>query len=338
MIRMHQVDVVFKKKKTSVHAVKNVSVTIRPGEIFGIIGYSGAGKSTLLRCINLLEVPTSGEVHVDNVVLKNLSKTELKKERTKIGMIFQQFNLISSKTVSENIAFNLKAAGIPKDKHGEKIQSLLELVGLSDKASSYPNELSGGQKQRVGIARALVNDPKILLCDEATSALDPETTKQILDLLKDINQKLGITIVLVTHEMEVIKSICHRVAVMEQGEIVEENDVYRVFANPQSDLMKQFVSSLYDDALPDEVFEKYEHDTLVRLVFDDTTAEEPIVNNLKDKFNVTVTILQGKIEYVQQKPLGHLTIALSGEQSEIESVINYLTPLLTQVKVVKKNA
>lgn len=338
MIRIQQVDVVFKQKKTSVHAVKNVSVSINPGEIFGIIGYSGAGKSTLLRCINLLEVPTAGEVLVDNVVLQNLSKKELKKERTKIGMIFQQFNLIASKTVSENIAFNLKAAGIPKEKHAEKIQSLLKLVGLSDKENSYPNELSGGQKQRVGIARALVNDPKILLCDEATSALDPETTKQILELLKAINKQLGITIVLVTHEMEVIKSICHRVAVMEKGQIVEENDVYRVFANPQSELMKQFVASLYDDALPDEVFEKYEKETLVRLVFDDKTAEKPIVNNLKDKFNVTVSIVQGKIEYVQQKPLGHLTIALSGEQSEIENVITYLTPLLTQVKVVKTNA
>ncbi|MBF0781030.1 MULTISPECIES: methionine ABC transporter ATP-binding protein [unclassified Granulicatella] len=334
MINIQRLNVSFKQKKNNIHAVKDVSLTINEGEIFGIIGYSGAGKSTLLRCINLLEKPTSGTVLVDRVDLTALSKTELRQKRSGIGMIFQQFNLIHAKTVYENIAFNLLAAGVPQSEHRKRIEELLELVGLQDKQNSYPEELSGGQKQRVGIARALANNPKILLCDEATSALDPDTTQQILELLKNINQLLNITIVLVTHEMEVIKSICQRVAVMEKGEIVEVDDVYQLFAKPKSSLMKQFVASLYQDNLPQLILKAYQNDTLVRLVFDNSNAEQAIIDHLKEAFQVSVSIVQGKIEYIQQKPLGHLTIALKGHHHEIEKVCDYLKRTITRMEVI----
>ncbi|MBS4750905.1 ATP-binding cassette domain-containing protein [Granulicatella sp. zg-ZJ] len=334
MIKIDDVSVLFKQKKQEIQAVHQVNLHIEKGDIFGIIGYSGAGKSTLLRCINFLEQPTSGKIEVDGVDLSTLNKNELRRARASIGMIFQQFNLIASKTVYENIVFNLVAANVPKEEHATRVNELLTLVGLSDKATSYPKELSGGQKQRVGIARALANNPKILLCDEATSALDPETTKQILSLLKKINESLGITIVLVTHEMEVIKSICHKVAVMEKGRIVESNRVYDLFAHPQSDLMKQFVASLYDDALPSQVFNHNEKDTLLTLVFHSNNAEEPVIDKLKDLFEVSVSILQGKIEYIQDEPLGHLTIALSGKDEEKEKALSYLRSVVSQVKVV----
>ena len=229
--------------KKEVHAVNDVSLTINDGDIFGIIGFSGAGKSTLVRCINLLERPTSGTVEVDGKDLTKLSEKELRESRKKIGMIFQHFNLFPSRTIFGNVAFPLQGSGLSKEEIAAKVRNLLELVGISEKENAYPSQLSGGQKQRVAIARALANDPDILLCDEATSALDPQTTKAILDLLKDLNKKLGITIVVITHEMAVVKEICNKVAVMEKGRVVEEGAVVSIFANPQEALTQNFIKT-----------------------------------------------------------------------------------------------
>lgn len=239
--------------KTHVQALKGISLTIHDGEIFGIIGKSGAGKSTLVRCINMLEKPTTGKVIIDDKELTAMSDSQLRAERKNIGMIFQHFNLLSSRTVFDNIAFPLELAGASKEVIRSKVDSLLELVGLTDRQFNYPSQLSGGQKQRVGIARALASDPKILLCDEATSALDPQTTKSILELLKDINKRLGITIVIITHEMAVIKEICDRVAVIEGGVIKEQGRVIDVFTNPQSETMKEFVKSVINMELPEGI-------------------------------------------------------------------------------------
>ena len=239
--------------KTHVQALKGISLTIHDGEIFGIIGKSGAGKSTLVRCINMLEKPTTGKVIIDDKELTAMSDSQLRAERKNIGMIFQHFNLLSSRTVFDNIAFPLELAGASKEVIRSKVDSLLELVGLTDRQFNYPSQLSGGQKQRVGIARALASDPKILLCDEATSALYPQTTKSILELLKDINKRLGITIVIITHEMAVIKEICDRVAVIEGGVIKEQGRVIDVFTNPQSETMKEFVKSVINMELPEGI-------------------------------------------------------------------------------------
>lgn len=233
MIKLKQVSKTFDTKSGNVHAVKDVNLEIQDGEIFGIIGFSGAGKSTLVRCINLLERPTQGRVLIDEVDLMDLDEKKLREVRKKIGMIFQHFNLMRSRTVYQNIEFPLKKTKLTKNEREEKIASLLELVGLTDKRDAYPSQLSGGQKQRVAIARALANDPKVLLCDEATSALDPQTTQSILKLLKKVNEEMGITIVLITHEMAVVKDICDRVAIMEEGTVVEAGNTVDVFSHPQ---------------------------------------------------------------------------------------------------------
>ncbi len=233
MIELSHISKEFVSGKRTVHAVQDVSLTIDKGEIFGMIGFSGAGKSTLVRCINLLERPTSGKVIVDGQDMLSLSAKELRQARKKIGMIFQHFNLMPSRTVAGNVAYPLRSSGLSKQQIAEKVQRLLDLVGIGDKAEAYPKQLSGGQKQRVAIARALANDPNVLLCDEATSALDPQTTKAILQLLKHLNETLGITVVLITHEMAVVKEICRRVAVMEHGKVVESGEVFNIFANPR---------------------------------------------------------------------------------------------------------
>ena len=241
MIELSHISKEFVSGKRTVHAVQDVSLTIDKGEIFGMIGFSGAGKSTLVRCINLLERPTSGKVIVDGQDMLSLSAKELRQARKKIGMIFQHFNLMPSRTVAGNVAYPLRGSGLSKQQITEKVQRLLDLVGIGDKAEAYPKQLSGGQKQRVAIARALANDPNVLLCDEATSALDPQTTKAILQLLKHLNETLGITVVIITHEMAVVKEICHRVAVMEHGKVVESGEVFNIFANPREDITKNFI-------------------------------------------------------------------------------------------------
>jgi D-methionine transport system ATP-binding protein len=320
-------------KKRTVVGVDNVSLSIKKGEIFGIVGYSGAGKSSLLRCLNLLEKPTSGHVIIDGVDLTSLPEKQLRKARQKIGMIFQHFYLVSSKTVYENIAFALKAAKVqPTDIHA-RVLELLEMVGLSDKKDVYPAQLSGGQKQRVGIARALANNPKVLLCDEATSALDPTTTKSILQLLKKINRELGLTIVLITHEMEVVKEICHRVAVMQDGKVVEEGPVYDIFAAPKESLTKQFISTILDFELPEHLV-NLEKGAIIKVQFRGSTAGESIVSDALQQFRVQGNFLHGKIEYIQSIPLGIFIMQLTGDSAEVQKAITYIEQRTNHLEVI----
>ena len=317
--------------KTHVQALKGISLTIHDGEIFGIIGKSGAGKSTLVRCINMLEKPTTGKVIIDDKELTAMSDSQLRAERKNIGMIFQHFNLLSSRTVFDNIAFPLELACASKEVIRSKVDSLLELVGLTDRQFNYPSQLSGGQKQRVGIARALASDPKILLCDEATSALDPQTTKSILELLKDINKRLGITIVIITHEMAVIKEICDRVAVIEGGVIKEQGRVIDVFTNPQSETMKEFVKSVINMELPEGIKKlgvtdqpSPDRDMLVRFRFKGAATNEPLVVNIARKFNLDVSVLYGNIDYIQDVPFGYLIVVIMGDMKAQTEAYSYI--------------
>ena len=316
--------------KTHVQALKGISLTIHDGEIFGIIGKSGAGKSTLVRCINMLEKPTTGKVIIDDKELTAMSDSQLRAERKNIGMIFQHFNLLSSRTVFDNIAFPLELAGASKEVIRSKVDSLLELVGLTDRQFNYPSQLSGGQKQRVGIARALASDPKILLCDEATSALDPQTTKSILELL-NINKRLGITIVIITHEMAVIKEICDRVAVIEGGVIKEQGRVIDVFTNPQSETMKEFVKSVINMELPEGIKKlgvtdqpSPDRDMLVRFRFKGAATNEPLVVNIARKFNLDVSVLYGNIDYIQDVPFGYLIVVIMGDMKAQTEAYSYI--------------
>ena len=312
-----------------VEALKDISLDVKEGEIFGIIGQSGAGKSTLIRCINMLEAPTSGSVIVNGTDLTTLGEAELRKARKNIGMIFQHFNLLSSRTVYDNVAFPLELQGMSKAEIKDRIEPILEIVGLSDRINNYPSQLSGGQKQRVGIARALASNPKVLLCDEATSALDPQTTDSILKLLKDINEKMGLTIVLITHEMHVIREICDRVAVIEGGVILEEGSTVEVFTHPRENTTKEFISSVVSDNLPPEALEHLElHDQwiagtapLVRLKFTGQSTDEPVVAGLVRRFNLDVSILFGGIDYIQNTSVGRLIVILNGDP---EQIINLL--------------
>jgi D-methionine transport system ATP-binding protein len=315
----------YQTKNGILTAVDHVNLKIDKGQIFGIVGYSGAGKSSLLRCINLLERPTSGSILVNGINLTKLNKDQLRTARQKIGMIFQHFNLTSSRTVFQNVAFALKAAGKPQAEINKRVPELLQLVGLQDKADQYPAQLSGGQKQRVGIARALANDPQVLLCDEATSALDPKTTKSILSLLKEINETLGLTIVLITHEMEVVKEICHRVAIMQDGMIIEEGSAYDIFAQPNHPLTKDFTQTIMQFELPKKLLASRDpFGRIVKIQFKGEKAQETVVSDVLQNCNVKGNILHGKIEYIQDTPLGIFIMELTGEASEVERAINLL--------------
>ncbi len=333
MIEIQHVTKEYGTKHGRVKAVDDVSLTIQKGEIFGIVGYSGAGKSSLLRCMNLLESPTSGSVKIEGIELTKLTGQELRKARLKIGMIFQHFYLISSKTVHENIAFALKAAGKTKTEIDKRTDELLEMVGLHDKRDVYPAQLSGGQKQRVGIARALANNPSVLLCDEATSALDPKTTKSILKLLQSINKKLGLTIVLITHEMEVVKEICHRIAVMQEGHIVEEGNVYDIFADPKEPITVQFIESVLQFEIPERIIEK-RTGTIIQIQFKGSIAEEAIISDVLQTFHVKGNLLHGKIEYIQETPLGIFVMELIGEKDEVQRAIDYIALKTQHVEVI----
>ena len=333
MIKLKNVSVKFRQKNHELNAVSDVSLQIKKGEIFGIIGSSGAGKSTLLRTINLLEKPTSGEIIVDNKNIVNYKGNELRKLRRGIGMIFQLFNLAESKTVYENIAFSLKAAGISKDEIETRVNELLKVVGLMDKIDSYPSKLSGGQKQRVGIARALANNAQILLCDEPTSALDIETTAAILKLLRDINEEFGITIVVITHELEVIKAICNRVAVMDKGKVVEEGLVYDLFTKPKHEFTKQLLEYSSKFELPIEIVKSLKG-IIVRIKYIGETATEPVLSTLTTKYNVIFNILHGKIEYIRDLPVGILYLNISGSDEDIKDAIKYLEMSTYSVEVV----
>lgn len=335
MIELIDLHKLYKTKKGTVIGVDHVNLHIAKGEIFGIVGYSGAGKSSVLRCINLLEKPTSGKVLVNGLELTKLNKNQLRIARQKIGMIFQHFYLVGSKTVFENVALALEAADKPMAAIHKKVAELLQLVGLEDKADSYPAQLSGGQKQRVGIARALANDPQVLLCDEATSALDPTTTQAILSLLREINRKLGLTIVLITHEMEVVKELCHRVAIMQNGKIIEEGSVYEIFANPMQPLTREFINSVLEFKLPAKLWEKLGPSSKVlKILFRDDAAEQAIISDLLKKSGIQANILHGKIEYIGEKPLGTFIMEVTGTSEEVESAIQYLNDRSCIVEVV----
>ena len=328
MIRVENVSKTYTGKQGTVEAVKDVSLEISRGEIFGVIGFSGAGKSTLIRLLNGLETVTSGHIYINEKDITTLKRKELLKERQKIAMIFQHFNLLWSRTVEENIAFSLEIAGVPKAKRKEKVAELIDLVGLTGREKSYPSQLSGGQKQRVGIARALANDPEVLLCDEATSALDPKTTKDILKLLVEINQELGLTIVLITHEMHVVRQICHRVAVMEEGRVVESGEVIEVFKNPQQPITKQFVG---EERVDDEIDEVFNHlstslrpGVAVRIQYLGDRTGDAVLSEAIRKLDVTVSILQAKVNITQKGILGSMIILIEEEYSKAEEVIEYL--------------
>lgn len=338
MITLKGVGKIFKTKVGEVRAVNDVDLTINKGEIYGIIGYSGAGKSTLIRLLNRLERATTGTVEVAGRDLTKISGAELRKARQEIGMIFQHFNLLWSRTVRENIAFPLEIAGVDKAERMKRVDELIKLVGLEGREDAYPSQLSGGQKQRVGIARALANRPKVLLCDEATSALDPQTTDQILDLLVDINEKLGLTIVLITHEMHVIRKICHEVSVMENGRIVEQGPVLEVFRKPQQSITKRFVKQVTEPEetreTVDHLLEKYPNGKVIQLAFVGDDAEQPLINDLIRKFAINVNILQGKVSQTQSGAYGTLFIHLDGEESEIEQAITYIRGQNVEVEVI----
>ncbi len=316
MIEIKNVTKTFQTKEDAVHAVNGVSLTIRDGEIYGIIGYSGAGKSTLVRLINQLEKCTAGDVIIDGTSMRGLSKKELNAKRMKIGMIFQHFNLMWSRTVLKNIELPLELAGVPKAEREAKAMELVQLVGLMGKENAYPSELSGGQKQRVGIARALANDPDILLSDEATSALDPETTDQILDLLREINTRTGITIVMITHQMEVVQKICHKMAVMSDGRIVEEGTVKELFEHPKHDVTRKFVQNIEGDKPIEELAEslklKYPEGKLIRLSFSANNSEQPIIANAVRKVDFPVSIVEANIAHTQEGPMGVTYLHLYG--------------------------
>lgn len=339
MINIEAVKKIYAAKSGKVTAVDDVNLNIETGEIFGVIGYSGAGKSTLIRMLNGLEIPTSGEVSVAGYKVSSIKGKELRKARQEISMIFQHFNLLWSRTVKENISFPLEIIGIKKEAREKKVLELIKLVGLEGREDAYPSQLSGGQKQRVGIARALASDPKVLLCDEATSALDPQTTDSILDLLVDINKRLGLTIVLITHEMHVIRKICHRVAVMEAGKVVETGPVIEVFKKPKKEITKRFVQQVIEkDETKDtieQIVAQYSTGKVVMLGFVGESAEQPIITNLIRKFEISVNIIQGKISPTQNGSYGTLYIHLDGEKDEIELAIQYLHSQDISVEVIE---
>lgn len=326
MIELKHIQKVFHTPKGDIHACQDVNLTIQTGEIFGVIGYSGAGKSTLVRIINQLEKQTSGEVIIDGEDISLLNPKDLRKKRTKMGMIFQHFNLLWSRTVQKNIELPLEIAGVDKEIRKKKTRELIELVGLQGRENAYPSELSGGQKQRVGIARALANDPGILLCDEATSALDPDTTEQILDLLKDINRKLGITIVMITHQMEVVQKICHRVAVMSEGKVVEVGRVKDIFEHPQHTVTKRFVrdisSKIDDDKQNENLKTIYPDGILLRLTFDEDISRQPIVSRVMKETTLDISIVSGNLTNTIDSSFGVLIVnVLGGTKQDYDQII-----------------
>ncbi|MCO7159606.1 methionine ABC transporter ATP-binding protein [Agathobaculum butyriciproducens] len=342
MIELTHISKDFASGGRTVHAVQDVSLSIGKGEIFGIIGFSGAGKSTLVRCINLLERPTSGSVTVDGKEMTALSARELRQARKKIGMIFQHFNLMPSRTVFGNVAYPLRGSGLSREQIADKVHRLLELVGIGDKAEAYPKQLSGGQKQRVAIARALANDPNVLLCDEATSALDPQTTKAILRLLKNLNEKLGITVVIITHEMAVVKEICDRVAVMEHGRVVEQGEVFNVFADPQQEITRSFIHTTSNLRKIEELIEEDSPvvqlkpgELIVRLSYIQRNVSEPLISTVSRKFDITLNIIFSDIAIVQNAPIGGTVAIISGEREQITQAIAYLIEKNVGVEVIR---
>lgn len=338
MIQLNNITKVFPE----VLAVDNVSFHIKKGEIYGIIGFSGAGKSSLIRCINMLEPPTSGTVIVEGIPMGELSPRALREKRKKIGMIFQHFNLLPSRTVFENIAYPLEKKGLSKAEIRSKIVKLLAVVEISDKIFAYPSELSGGQKQRVAIARALVNDPHILLCDEATSALDPKTSMAILRLLKRLNQEIGITIVLITHEMNIVKEICNRVAVMDHGRVVEEGEVYDIFSNPIETITKDFIATTSSLNKVYELIESKspvvaltENEKILKLTYTNAEVHKPLVATVSRQYNVSLSIIFSDVSVLNSAPLGGIIAIATGKENDIKMAVAFLKENSVRVEVIK---
>lgn len=325
-ILIQNVSKTYPTKDGNVQALKNVNLSIEQGDIYGIIGMSGAGKSTLVRCINYLEEPTEGKVFIKGKELGSFSKKDLRKQREDIGMIFQHFNLLMQKSVLENICFPLYIHGKKKSEARERAKELLEIVGLSDKAKAYPAQLSGGQKQRVAIARALASNPKILLCDEATSALDPQTTASILDLLKEINQKFGITIVIITHQMSVVREICSHVAIMKDGEIVEDGKVSEIFNHPKSDVARELINRDLGNDIEntEKVATKVSNGKNIRIVFSENSSFEPVIANMILQFNEPVNILKANTKNVGGVAKGEMILGFQENSSNVEKMKEYL--------------
>ena len=340
MIKLNNITKIFTLPDKKLTALDNVSLHVPKGQICGVIGASGAGKSTLIRCVNLLERPTHGAVIIDDVDLTQLSDTELVKTRRQIGMIFQHFNLLTSRTVFENVALPLELENKSKAEIQEKTTALLALVGLGDKHNVYPANLSGGQKQRVAIARALASDPKVLLCDEATSALDPATTQSILKLLKEINRTLGITILLITHEMEVVKRICDQVAVIDKGRLIEQGTVSEIFSNPKTELAQEFISSTFHITLPEEYLENLS-DTpkhaksypIIKFEFTGRSVDAPLLSQASKKFGVELSILTSQIDYAGGVKFGFTIAEVEGDEDAITQAKVYLMENNVRVEV-----
>ena len=340
MIKLNNITKIFTLPDKKLTALDNVSLHVPKGQICGVIGASGAGKSTLIRCVNLLERPTHGAVIIDDVDLTQLSDAELVKTRRQIGMIFQHFNLLTSRTVFENVALPLELENKSKAEIQEKTTALLALVGLSDKHNVYPANLSGGQKQRVAIARALASDPKVLLCDEATSALDPATTQSILKLLKEINRTLGITILLITHEMEVVKRICDQVAVIDKGRLIEQGTVSDIFSNPKTELAQEFISSTFHITLPEEYLENLS-DTpkhaksypIIKFEFTGRSVDAPLLSQASKKFGVELSILTSQIDYAGGVKFGFTIAEVEGDEDAITQTKVYLMENNVRVEV-----
>ena len=331
LIEIKNLRKVFDTPAGKVVALDGIDLSIGKGEIFGIIGMSGAGKSTLVRCINLLERPTEGAVIVEGEDITKLSNSQLRKKRRKIAMIFQLFNLMRSRTIYANVAFPLKGSGLSRQEKHEKVMKLLKLVGLENRAKAYPSQLSGGQKQRVAIARALANDPSVLLCDEATSALDPQTTQDILKLLKELNETLGLTIIIITHEMAVVKEVCTRVAVTEDGHVKETGGVYEVFSNPQTPITRRFIATtsnmkkVYEMVrTTPEVLGVKPKDVVTVLRFSSESAGEAIMSRISREYGVDINIIFGNVELLAGNPFGKLLVAFRGEEKAIADSIETL--------------
>lgn len=343
MIRLEHVTKTFRTRDGDVHAVKDVSLDIQEGQIFGIIGFSGAGKSTLVRCMNLLERPEEGKVIFDGENLLELDAAGLRQARQKMSMIFQHFNLMRSRTVYENIALPLRMEKRPKEEIDRKVMELLDLIDLVERRDSYPSQLSGGQKQRVAIARALASDPKVLLCDEATSALDPQTTQSILHLIRRINKERNITVVVITHEMLVVKEICDRVAVMESGRVVENNDLVPIFINPVEEITRNFINTTNDSAKIQELIDTghpltrlNSNQQLVRLTYTPDNAAEPIISRLAEKLGVESSIIFGNIEVIRDEPIGTIVTKMTGTDQQLRDALSLCRESGIRTEVMKR--
>ncbi|WP_445373977.1 methionine ABC transporter ATP-binding protein MetN [Photorhabdus tasmaniensis] len=339
MIKLSHINKIFHQGARSINALSDISLHVPQGQIYGVIGSSGAGKSTLIRCVNMLERPTSGQILVDGQDLTILSASDLTHARRRIGMIFQHFNLLSSRTVFGNIALPLELDNVPKAEIKKRVDELLELVGLADKHDAYPANLSGGQKQRVAIARALANSPKVLLCDEATSALDPATTRSILELLKDINRRLGLTILLITHEMDVVKRICDQVAVISGGQLIEQDIVSEVFSHPKTPIAQAFIQSTLHLDIPEDYVQKMQSNPapdlspLLKLEFTGQSVDAPLISMAVRRFDIDMNILSSQIDYAGGVKFGVMLAELHGENGGVESTIKFLQDHHVKVEV-----